>query len=81
LEERQKELTIEITQEQIKRPALTKEQILFGIHKFRKYDISTKDGKERLIDCFVNNVYLFDDYALITCNFKEGTTKITLDDI
>lgn len=30
LEERQKELTIEITQEQIKRPTLTKEQILFG---------------------------------------------------
>ena len=81
LEERKKELTIEITQEQIKRPALTKEQILFGIHKFRKCDISTKEGKERLIDCFVNSVYLFDDYALITCNFKEGTTKITLDDI
>lgn len=36
LEERKKELTIEITQEQIKRPALTKEQISFGIHKFRK---------------------------------------------
>ena len=81
LEERQKELTIEITQEQIKRPALTKEQILFGIYKFRKCDISTKDGKERLIDCFVNSVYLFDDYALVTCNFKEGTTKITFDDI
>ena len=81
LEERQKELTIEITQEQIKRPALTKEQILFGIHKFRKCDISTKDGKERLIDCFVNSVYLFDDYALVTCNFREGTTKITFDDI
>ncbi len=81
LEERQKELTIEITQEQIKRPALTKEQILFGIHKFRKCDISTKEGKQRLIDCFVNSVYLFDDYALITCNSKDGTTKITFDDI
>ena len=40
--------------------------LLFGIHKFRKYDISTKEGKERLIDGFVKNVYLFDDYALIT---------------
>ena len=81
LEEQQRELMIEITQEQIKRPTLTREQILFGIHKFRDCDISTKEGKERLIDCFVNSVYLFDEYALITCNFREGTTKITIEDI
>ena len=37
--------------------------------------------QRKAIDCFVNSVYLFDDYALITCKFKEGTTKITLDDI
>ena len=81
LEERQRTLSIEITREQIKRPALTKEQILFGIHKFRKCDITTQEGKKRLIDSFVNSIYLFDDYALVTCNFKEGTTKITFDDI
>ena len=63
-----------------KRPALTKEQILFVIHKFRKCDITTKEGKKRLIDSFVNSIYLFDDYALVTCNFKEGTTKIMFDD-
>ena len=81
LEEKQKTLSIEITQEQIKRPTLTREQILFGMHKFRDCDISTPDGKERLINSFVNSVYLFDDYALVTCNFKEGTTKITMEDI
>lgn len=81
LEERQKTLSIEITREQIKSPALTKEQILFGIHKFRKCDITTQEGKKRLIGSFVNSIYLFDDYALVTCNFKEGTTKITFDDI
>ena len=64
-----------------KRRALTKEQILFVIHKFRKCDITTKEGKKRLIDSFVNSIYLFDDYALVTCNFKERTTKIMFDDI
>ena len=29
----------------------------------------------------VVNVYLLDDYALVTCNFKEGTEKITFEDI
>ena len=26
-------------------------------------------------------MYLFDDYALITCNFKEETMKVSLEDI
>ncbi len=81
LEEQKKTISIEITQEQIKRPNLTKEEILFGIHKFRQCDITTQEGKERLIDSFVNSVFLFDDYALITCNFKEETMKITFEDI
>ncbi|MGN0808126.1 MAG: recombinase family protein, partial [Candidatus Coproplasma sp.] len=81
LEERQKALQIEITQEQIKRPTLTREQILFGLTKFRKLDLSTQEGKQRLIDGFVNRIYLFDDYAIITCNYKDGEEKITFEDI
>ena len=81
LEERQKELQIEITQEQIKRPALTREQILFGLTKFRKLNLSTREGKQRLIDGFVNRIYLFDDHAIITCNYKDGEEKITFEDI
>lgn len=44
LENDKKELEIVILQEQIKKPFLTKEQIRFGIEKFKKLDISTKDG-------------------------------------
>ena len=81
LEERQKQLMIDITQEQIKKPSFTTDEILFAIHKFRRFDITTQEGKKRLIDCFVNSVYLFDEYALVVCNFKEGTTKVTIEDI
>lgn len=81
LEERQKALQVEITQEQIKRPALSREQILFGLTKFRKSDLTTQEGKQRLIDGFVNRIYLFDDYAIITCNYKEGEEKITFEDV
>ena len=81
LENRKKELEIEIAQEQIKRPILTREQIHFGLTKFRKLDLSTQKGKQTLIDGFVNAIYLFDDYAIITCNYKDGEEKITFEDI
>ena len=81
LENRKKELEIDIAQEQIKRSTLTREQILFGLTKFRKLDLSTQKGRQTLIDGFVNSVYLFDDYAIITCNYKDGEERITFDDI
>ena len=81
LENRKKELEIEIAQEQIKRPFLTREFIHFGLTKFRKLDLSTQKGKQTLIDSFVNAIYLFDDYAIITCNYKDGEEKITFEDI
>ena len=81
LENRKKELEIEIVQEQIKRPTLTREQILFGLTRFRKLDLSTQRGKQTLIDSFVNSIFLFDDYAIITCNYKDGEERITFEDI
>ena len=81
LENRKKELEIDIAQEQIKRPTLMREQILFGLTKFRKLDLSTQKGRQTLIDGFVNSVYLFDNYAIITRNHKDGEERITFDDI
>lgn len=81
LEERKKTLEVELIQEQIRKPILTKEQILFGITKFRTLDLSTKQGRQTLIDSFVNTIYLYDDYAIFTCNYKDGTTRISFDEI
>lgn len=81
LENRKKELEIEIAQERIKRPMLTREQIQFGLTKFQKLDLSTQKGKQMLIDGFVNAIYLFDDYAIITCNYNDGEERITFEDI
>lgn len=55
--------------------------IHFGLTKFRKLDLSTQKGKQTLIDGFVNTIYLFDDYAIITCNYKDGEERITFEDI
>lgn len=81
LEKEHEALTIELAEAEIKSPLLTQEQILFGLTKFRKLDLDTKIGKQALIDGFVNKIFLYDDYALITCNYKDGTEKITLEGI
>lgn len=76
LESKKKEIEIAILQEKIKKPFLTKEQIQFGIERFRNLDITTLEGKRRLIDGFVNSIYLYDDKFDITFNFKDGTQTV-----
>ena len=81
LEKEKKELEITILQEKIKKPFLTKEQIRFGIEKFGKLDISTKEGKQRLIDGFINAIYVYDDKITFTFNFKDGTRTVMLSEL
>lgn len=81
LEEKKKEIEITILQEKIKKPFLTKEQILFGIEKYKKLDLSTREGKQRLIDGFINAIYVYDDRITFTYNYKDGTETITLSEL
>ncbi|MBQ8817514.1 MAG: recombinase, partial [Clostridia bacterium] len=37
--------------------------------------------RRRLIDSFVNSIYLFDDRLIITFNYKHGTKAISFDEI
>lgn len=81
LESKKKEYEISILQEKIKKPFLAKEQILFGIDKYKKLDLNTLEGKQRLIDGFVNSIYLYDDKIIFTFNFKDGTRTVFLSEI
>ena len=78
LEENKKELQNCILQEKLKKPFLTREQIRFGIEKYKKLDLSTQEGKQRLIDGFINAIYLYDDRIIFTYNFKDGSETVTL---
>lgn len=81
LEERKSELEIVILQEEIQAPLLTREQILFWLYKFRGIDVSDKEQRQRLIDCFVNSVYLYDDKMVLTFNYKDGIKLTTFDEV
>lgn len=81
LEAKREELEFQIASEQLVKPKLTEENIMFWLHKFRGMDIRQKSHRQKLIDLFINRVYLYDDKLVITFNHKEGAETITLEDV
>ena len=81
LEKAKSNLELSILQEEIQRPSLTREQVAFWICRFRNTDVTNREQRQRLIDSFVNSVYLYDDRMIITFNYKDGAKTVSLNDI
>jgi len=81
LEAAKEQLTVSILQEQIKKPRISEEQVNFWLLRFRELDTTKQEHRQRLIDSFVNAVYLYDDKILLTFNYKDGDETISLADI
>lgn len=81
LEETKSQLEVSILQEEMHKPLLTREQIAFFIYRFRKFDVTKREQRQRLIDSFVNAVYLYEDKIILTFNYKDGSKTITLADV
>ena len=81
LEDRKKDIETQIIQEEMKHPMLSREDVVYWICRFRTLDVSKLEERRRLIDSFVNSVTIFDDHILITFNYKEGSERVTFDDI
>ncbi|NLS86237.1 MAG: recombinase family protein, partial [Ruminococcaceae bacterium] len=81
LEDTKERLTVSILQNQIEQLHLTKEDILLWLHQFREMDIANMEQRQRLIDSFVNAVYVYDDRLILTFNYKDGSKTILLSDI
>lgn len=81
LEQTKGDLEVSILQEEMHRPLLTREQVAFFLHRFRDIDITNQEQRQKLIDIFVNAIYLYDDKIVFTFNYKDGTKTITMADI
>jgi hypothetical protein len=81
LEETKSNLEVSILQEQMQKPLLTREQLKFWICRFRDTDVTRLEQRQRLIDIFVNSVYVYDDHAVITFNYRDGTKTVSLAEI
>ena len=76
--EREKEaVEIKLLQEEMSVRILTREQILFWLHKSRSMDVTQREHRIRLIDCFVNAVYVYDSGKfVVTLNYKDGAKTV-----
>lgn len=81
LEKQKSDISVQIVKEELSKPLLTKDQILFWFHRFRKYNTRRLDHKRRLIDSFINAIYLYDDKMVITFNYKDGSEIVSLSEI
>ena len=81
LEEAKSDIEVKILQEEINKPLLSRDQILFWLHKFRGIDASKPDQKQLLIDTFINSIYFYNDKLVITFNSKEDAKTLTLTEI
>lgn len=81
LEKQKTRLEQQMILEQIKNPALSREQITFFLDQYKKTDTTDEAQRQRLIDCFVNAVFVYDDKIVLTFNYKDGTKTISLDDV
>lgn len=81
LETLQKRLTYSIQKEEADHPNFSKEQIIAWFHRLRTFDVKKKEHRERLIDTFINAIFLFDDKHVITFNYQNGSKTILLSDL
>ena len=75
------DLEIKAANEKLAKPKMTAKQVRYSVTRFRKLDVRIKEHRKMLIDVFLNAVYLYDDKAVITFNYKDGASTITFDDI
>ena len=77
LEQLRKDLTLQIAKEELAQPTLTREQVLFWLYRFRELNPQKLEHRRRLINSFVNAVYLYDDHLVFVGNYKDGTKTVT----
>lgn len=64
LEMERRDLEGQIAREEMKKPLLTKERIIYWLNSFKKGDILDIDYRRKVIDTLVNSIYLYDKNEL-----------------
>ena len=81
LENAKQKIELQIIQEEMKHPLLSREDVTYWICRFRTLDVTRLEERRRLIDSFVNSVTIFDNCILVTFNYKEGSERINFNEI
>lgn len=82
LESEQKTIEGQIAKEEMKKPLVTKERIIFWLESFKSGDIDNVEYQTRIIDTLVNSVFVYDNpdgSRKIVCTFNvSGSNTLTI---
>lgn len=76
LETEEDKLIASIKEEEAKMPKISKEMILFTLHRYRDLDLHIQKNKERLIDGLVKAIYLYDDKLVFYLTYTDAPVTI-----
>lgn len=79
LEAQAEDLKMHIAREEIKKPALTKDHVVYWLNLFKKGDVSDPDFKQRLMDVFVHSVYVYNKKVVIAYNYADNNHSVDFD--
>jgi DNA invertase Pin-like site-specific DNA recombinase len=79
LEERKRQLTAAIEKHNLdKPPFITRDEFLYWFEWLRSSNSDTYDCKQRLVDCFLNSAYTYNDgTVLVNTNIVKGAKTVT----
>lgn len=77
LETQRDEISVSIAKEKITSPIFTQDHYRMALRNYRKLDMSKQDGRRKLIDAFINAIFVYNDSFKIVYNGngKEETYK------
>ena len=81
LESKHRDIETEIIKEKMKRPQLTAEQVRFWFERMREYDITVLEQRKRLVDTFVNAIFVYNDRIIFTFNYKRDAKTVLFSDL
>ncbi len=60
---------------------LTKAMVVEWLTRLRKFDITKTEHRKRLVDAFINAVFLYDDRIVIVFNYKDSAKTTSLEEV
>lgn len=81
LEQLRDNVKASILQAELEHPQYSREDIIEWISRFRYGDPNDKAYQRKIIDIFLNSIYVFDDKLVFTYNYKNGSQTVSLSDI
>jgi len=75
------ELTNDIDRENISKPKIDKDMVIYWLNQFKGGNTKDVNYRKKIVDTFINKIFLFDDKLIITYNYSNDNNNIAVSDL